>query len=99
MTIYRAIGWLLFGVGAATWIVMLRYFLIIGAELTRARRAGEARHIPDGGGRGLPVVVIFAKDALPKVEKQRKRLVWAIVFFLLLCLSLMLFIAEVGPIR
>ena len=62
------------------WLFAARYFVIISSELSRARKSGEAHHIPRAS-RGLPPVVIFTKDALPKVEKERRRLVWALGVF------------------
>src|SRR5689334_7166345 len=63
-----------------SWLIAARYFLVITVELHRARQAGEASHIPPTS-RGLPSVVIFTKDILPRVEKERHRLVLAIAFF------------------
>jgi hypothetical protein len=63
-----------------SWLIAVRYFLVVNAELHRARQAGEASHIPPSS-RGLPPVVIFTKNVLPRVEKERHRLALALAFF------------------
>jgi hypothetical protein len=63
-----------------SWLIALRYFLIVSAELSRARQAGEASYIPPAS-RGLPLVVIFTRNVLPRVEKERYRLILAIACF------------------
>lgn len=55
----------------------------IAAELRRARKAGEADHIPRAH-RGLPAVVIFTKNILPRVEKDRRQFATGITLFVLL---------------
>jgi hypothetical protein len=75
--------WAFYGLAVemvTSWLIAARYFLIISVELHRARQAGEASHIPPSF-RGLPPVVIFTKNLLPRVEKERHRLVLAIAFF------------------
>jgi len=82
MTIW--IQWAFYAVAVEmviSWLIAARYFLIVSAELYRARQAGEASYVPSGSGRGLPVVIIFTKNVLPRVEKERHRLVLAIAFF------------------
>jgi hypothetical protein len=64
-----------------SWLIAARYFLVVSAELHRAHQAGEASYIASSSGRGLPLVVIFTKNVLPRVEKERHRLVLAIAFF------------------
>ena len=65
--------------GALAWLFALRPFMAIAAELRRARKAGEADHIPMGS-RGFPVSVVFA-DALPNARTDRWKLVRALGFF------------------
>jgi hypothetical protein len=64
-----------------SWVIAARCFVIVSLELRRARQAGEANYIPRAA-RGLPLVAIFTKDALPRVEKERRKLVYALAVFL-----------------
>jgi hypothetical protein len=82
--------------GAISWVASIVPFCRIAAELTRARRAGEANHIPFAK-RGLPVAVIFTKDILPRVEGDRRRLVWAITAFVFFWASGMAVGIAFGP--
>jgi hypothetical protein len=89
----------IFATAVVSWVIGLKHFLVVSTELTRAREAGEASHIPSGGGRGIPVVVILTENALPRVEKDRKKLVRVIVLFFGLCGAGALLIAIFGPIH
>ena len=83
----------------AVFVPMLVLFTRIGNELYRARRAGEATHIPINTGpkAGLPAVVIFTKDALPRVERERRILVRLLIAFGSLWAMGVGFIAVFGP--
>jgi hypothetical protein len=76
----QCVFYVIFGVMFISFAFAARYFIVIGLELQRARETGEATAIPPSG-RGLPLVVIFMKNALPRVEKQRWRLVFALAVF------------------
>jgi hypothetical protein len=66
--------------GVVAWGVAVVPFIRIARELRRAREAGEARDIPIAI-RGLPVEVIFTRNILPRVEKDRQRLVQGLLAF------------------
>lgn len=76
----HALMFLSFVGGVVTWIVALVLFLRISNELQRARQTGEDIGIPRNV-RGLPYFVIFTKGLLPRVERERRLLIWAIIAF------------------
>ena len=86
-------GYFVLAAMVLAWVFGAYYFVIIGRELVRARRAGEATGIP-ASGRGLPFVVIFTKNALPRIETQRYRAVIALAVFAGGWLLLMIFFAH-----
>jgi hypothetical protein len=65
--------------GVVSWVIGLKYFLVIRAELRRARDAGEVPHIPKAT-RGLPMAVLFT-DALPNAAIERRKWVWSFIAF------------------
>jgi hypothetical protein len=83
--------------GALAWLFALRPFMAIAAELRRARKAGEADHIPIGSGR-LPAVVIF-NDALPNVREDRRKPVRAFGFFVVFWFTGVVVAMLFGPHR
>jgi hypothetical protein len=94
-SIAHAVAIALFIGGAVSWVIGLRYFLAISAELHRARRAGEASFIPKAS-RGLPLMVLFS-DALPNVSVQRRKWVWSFIAFVGFWLALLIVIMVFGP--
>ncbi|HYM17145.1 MAG TPA: hypothetical protein VEU06_01170 [Micropepsaceae bacterium] len=80
MSLYQYAGYTIFAGGVISWLVATKHFLVLGAELQRARKTGEASHIPLGHG-GLPTVVLFTKNTLPRVENDRRKFVRALSFF------------------
>jgi hypothetical protein len=92
----HAIALALFAGGAIAWLVGTKHFIAISNELARARRAGEARHIPSSS-RGLPIVVLLSDDALPKASESRRKFVRALVVFLGFGLALLVLIIIWGP--
>ena len=82
--------------GIAEWIVAVIPFIRIANELARASRAGEAPGIPLTS-RGLPPVVIFTKDILPRVELERRILMWAIISFFGFILAGLAIVQVYGP--
>jgi len=67
---------LFFLTGFLSWFPMAYYFIIVGSEFTRAKKAG----VSTGARGGIPVVVLFT-DRLPAVRIQRLRFVfWFSVF-------------------
>ena len=65
--------------GFLAWFPMVYYFVVVGREFVRAKKAGEVPDVP-WGTRGLPVVVLFT-DRLPAVRTQRFRFIfWFCVF-------------------
>jgi hypothetical protein len=99
MTDWRYDVAIAFAVAEVTlWIVMAFCAVRISHELLRARRAGEASQIPLGA-RGLPLTVIFAKDALPRVERERQVLVVCFVLFASLWFIMAVSVAVFGPLH
>lgn len=92
----HAISLVLFLGAAIAWIIGLRYFLRLSNELQRARRSAEASFIPPGNGKGLPVMVIFG-DALPRVNHDRIKMLWAVGVFYGICLAVLAIIVVYGP--
>jgi len=74
---------------------MLPPFVKVAMELRRARRAGEADHIPLGG-RGIPFSVLFG-DALPGAKPYQRKLAVAISAFAAFLAIAMLVMALFGP--
>jgi hypothetical protein len=71
---------LFFLTGFLSWFPMAYYFIIVGSEFTRAKKAGELPDVSTGARGGIPVVVLFT-DRLPAVRIQRLRFVfWFSVF-------------------
>jgi hypothetical protein len=76
----------LFVCAAVSWCVAVVPYIRIVVELARARRAGEAEHIPlPAFGRGLPLAVFFTRNILPNVETERQWLVRATGVFIVSC--------------
>jgi integral membrane sensor domain MASE1 len=72
------------------------YGYIVGREFRRAVRAYEIPPISSRSG-GLPLVVIFTKNWLPRVENQRRKLSRAISVFVVLILVMMVVAQIFGP--
>jgi hypothetical protein len=66
---------------AISWLAAIAPFVRVAREFSRASKTGELHPIPTSG-RGLPPVVIFTKNILPRVEKDRRRLARAIAAFI-----------------
>lgn len=69
-------------------LVAARYSFPVFTELRRARRAGElggypGYDIPFVIAEFLPFIIYFKKDILPRVEKERRRLSFAMAIFVL----------------
>jgi hypothetical protein len=79
----------------ASWIVALPPFIGVAAELRRARKAGEADHIPQSH-RGIPFAVLFG-DVLPGARRYRKRLAISMIAFVSFWAAGMLVMMFFGP--
>ncbi len=63
-----------------SFVIAVPLFYVIGAELRRARKAGEAGNIPVAP-KGLPISVLLY-DLLPNVRKERRWLIFWLRSFL-----------------
>ena len=79
------------------WVVAAWCFVVFALELRRARRDGEAVVLPPRRKNRprLPRLIIV-ENILPRVETQRRILVWAVVIFFLFWLVVMLVGIMVG---
>jgi hypothetical protein len=91
----HAIGIAFFLGGFIAWIVGAKNFMAIRNELSRARKAGEASHIPPSSG-GLPIIVLIT-SALPRVEGERQKMLRALAVFVAFGAALLVLILIYGP--
>ena len=82
----------------ASWLVAVIPFFRIANEIDRLRQIAQLPSYIPLVSKGLPVAVIFTKGILPRVELERRVLVWAIIASLGFFLTLLILAGIYGPI-
>jgi hypothetical protein len=98
LSAYPITLYVIFGMAVVSWVIALKYFLVVNRELMRLYQTGEGNYLPRGGGRGIPIAILITKNAMPRVEKERRKCVYAIACFIGLCFAGALLIDIFGPI-
>ena len=82
----------------AAWLVAVIPFIRIANEIDRLRQIAQLPMGVPPVSKGLPAAAIFTKGILPRVELERRVLVWAIIASLGFFLTLVILAGMYGPI-